>query len=412
MQLNLIVWILAMISTYISLVWLLVYFKDRHRLKESYGKLESHPKVSIAIPAYNEGKNVEISINSLMKSDYPKNKLEIIVVDDGSTDNTLDVLRSFEKRSDIKVINQSNRGKGAALNNALKHATGEIFGVMDADTLVEKDTITKIVLSYTHNDVGAVVSAIKPHSTKSLIERFQKIEYLMAILARKLMDSMETNFVTPGAISLYNKNLVKSLGGFDENNLTEDLEIGLRLRDKGHNIRTVADAFSYTIVPTDIKGLFNQRLRWNRGMLQNLWKYRHMLFNPKYKNLGIYQLSIVLLTVYVLVPAGFSMLLYSLYEFLHMSYLYFSAVGFAIPPMSFALTMQSILLNFNYVGYFPIAITVFLAMMLIAFAHNLANESWKNIFMSTLTIVLYYPFLGLVWIFCILYEILGIKTKW
>ncbi|MBI2542746.1 MAG: glycosyltransferase family 2 protein [Candidatus Aenigmarchaeota archaeon] len=413
MSLDILIWILAAIGTYISLVWIIAYLREKKYIEQEHRQLKNPLMVSIAIPAYNEEDNIENAVNSLLNCDYPKDKLEIIVVNDGSIDNTERILQKYVRKKLIKLIDQPNRGKGAALNNALKHAKGELFGVMDADTIVEKDTIAKLVANFTPRNLGAIMSAIKPFKVKSVLEKFQKVEYLLAILARKVMDRMDTNYVTPGALSLYNKDILGKLGGFDEHNITEDLEIALRLRSHGHRIKASASAFTYTVVPKTLGKLFRQRIRWNRGFLQNIWRYRYMILNPKYKTLGLYQLTIALVATFILIPAGFAMVGYVSYKTLYSYYLYFNAVGFTPPEIiSMPTSAEAFLLSFNFKLYFPLAITVFLAFMLIVLAQKLTNESYKNVLLSILAIAIYYPFLGLIWLATLLFEILRIKRKW
>ncbi len=410
MLLDVLVWILAALGTYVSLIWISTYFKEKRFLKQRYMKLKNPLMVSIAIPAYNEEANIENAIDSLLKCDYPKDKLEIIVINDGSTDNTLKLLEKYRKKNQIKLLTQSNRGKGAALNNALKHAKGALFGVMDADTIVDRDAVSKLVMSFDAKD-GAIISAIKPMKSKSILEKFQKVEYVLAIMARKLMDRLDANYVTPGALSLYNKSVLDKIGDFDEDNITEDLEMGLRLRAHGYAIKASVDAFTFTVVPKTFRAFFNQRLRWNRGFLKNIVKYRYMVLNPKYKTLGMYQLTMALLSILVMIPAGFLITGYFAYKMLYGMYLHFSAVGFTSPQFALP-TLKMLLLGFNFKLYFPLMVSMLFAGFTIVLAHKLTNENYKSLFFMILTMMIYYPIVGIIWMASLAYEILGVKKKW
>jgi len=411
MNIELIIWILSAIGTYISLVWFVTFVKE-HKSIRKIPSPKHFPTVSVVVPAYNEEKNIENTIKSLLNSDYPKNKLEIIVVNDGSTDNTKRIAEKYVKREAIKLINQKNMGKGAALNNALKAARGKLFGVLDADTIVEKDTITKLVGFFTSNKIGAVMSGIKPLRAKNLLEKFQEIEYFLSILIRKLMDKLETNYVTPGALSIYRKDVITKLGGFDENNITEDLEIGLRLRVNGYKIKTSVTAFTYTIIPNTLKSLFKQRMRWDCGLLINLRKYPYIIFNPKYNYLGMYQIPTVLIATLLLCPIAFGVTGYFLYKTIHNFYLYVTSVGLSIPELTFPASPGTFLLSLNLKIYYPLFISLFLSIILIILSQKIAKEKYRNILFILLTIVVYYFLQGVFWMIALFTTIFKIKVKW
>lgn len=413
MLIEVLLWILAAFSTYVLVIWLLVYIRERKFL-EKIPKAKRFPSVSIVLPAYNEEKNLEHSIRSVLNSDYPKKKLEIIVVNDGSTDNTRKIAEKFVRKGLLRLINQKNMGKGVALNSALTIAKGELFGVLDADTTIDKNTIRDLVGFLDSKKVGAVVSGIKPIKAVSLLEKFQKVEYIMLILVRKLMDRMNTYYVTPGALSLYKKKVLIDVGRFDEKNITEDLEMGVKLRSHGYSIKAVLNVFSHTVLPNTFKKLFRQRMRWNRGFLSNFNNYKHILFNPKYGYLGIYQLSIALISVILLIPLGFAITGIMTYKSIYDNYLHFSVTGLHLSKLfSFSSpSLQAFVLGLNIKYLYPFIVIMALNIVLINLSHKITKESYKNVILILLTSTFYYTLLGVFWLITLFAYIFKIKERW
>lgn len=223
--------ILATITTFTSSVLMITFLTNRNRLFLD-PKPDRYPSISIAVPAFNKGKYLAKTIRHLLSLDYPK-KPEIIVVNDGSTDETRDVIKGFP----VKFIDKKkNGGKAKAVNDALKIAKGEVFGVVDAETFLRKDALKRLVGYFNSNKVGAVISSLKVYKPKSLFERLQQIEYIFSILMRKSLTFLDCLYVTPSC-SFYRTDLLRQFNGFDENNnLTEDLEIALRMHKAGYKI--------------------------------------------------------------------------------------------------------------------------------------------------------------------------------
>jgi len=253
-----------------------LFFKDKPAKKEK--------GISILIPAYNEGRNVEESIKSILASNYSKNKIEIIAINDGSTDNTLKILKKWQKKYPkiIKIINQKNQGKAVALNNALKIAKNEFIGVVDADSYLDKNAL-KMIMGVFENypNTDAVTSNIQLKKRNTFLEKMQDVEYTSILWVRKLLEFIGAIYVTPGPLSVYKASVLKKIGGFDEKNITEDIEIGWRLLSKGYNVRISLKAIVYTSAPKNFKKWWKQRVRWSAGGYQTLLKYKKSLFKQK-----------------------------------------------------------------------------------------------------------------------------------
>ncbi|MBN2112165.1 glycosyltransferase family 2 protein, partial [Candidatus Woesearchaeota archaeon] len=297
-----ILWAVSFFSLWLVLIWLQVMYLEepkKHRCKET-------PLVTIAIAAYNEERTIEKTISSIAKADYPKDKIEIIVVNDGSRDRTADVVEELIKKYPdfgIKLISKPNGGKASAINRALEAAKGELFGVVDADSRISPNCMRMMAPYFAEKNLGAVISRIKVDKPNKLLERIQRFEYIMSNMIRKLMASIGTLALTPGVLSIYRTKLIRELGGFDENraNLTEDLEIAMRLKYNGYDVKMESESIVYTVVPKTIKGLWRQRIRWARGYIYNHVKYKDMFFSRKHSLFGVFQMPVNILVLILLI---------------------------------------------------------------------------------------------------------------
>ncbi|MBM3303754.1 MAG: glycosyltransferase [Candidatus Aenigmarchaeota archaeon] len=134
-----------------------------------------------------------------------------------------------------------------------------------------------------------------------MLEKAQYAEYILNIFLRKMLAFIDSVHVTPGVFSVYRKRVLLEVGGFDEKNLTEDMDIALRIHDAGYSIENNLRAIAYTSCPDRLVELYKQRLRWYRGAVQNAVKYKHMLFNRRYGNLGLFFLPFNLIAIVAIV---------------------------------------------------------------------------------------------------------------
>ena len=266
-------YILAYVGLFATAFYILSMFSYYRKPKQRTTKLFS---VSIIVPALNEERSIVQTLEALLNIDYPREKMEIIVVDDGSTDKTYALAKKFESRG-VRVFHKSNGGKGSALNFGIKHAKNELIASMDADSVVEKDVLRKMVPLFYSDSVMSVTPSVVISQPKGILRRIQHIEYAMGVFLRKSFATLNAIHVTPGAFSLYRKIFFKKFGGYDEYNITEDLEIALRIQSKGYIIENAEDAVAYTKGPKYFRELLIQRRRWYTGLTRNLWHYRQLL---------------------------------------------------------------------------------------------------------------------------------------
>jgi biofilm PGA synthesis N-glycosyltransferase PgaC len=295
------------IFVFLGVMWVLVLFQNRGRLSEKAAVPSRLPPVSVVLPAYNEEGTLAKSIRSILSLDYPRRLLDIIVVNDCSTDRTGEIADAFRKDGIRVLHNRKNMGKAASLNRGVGIARHELIATVDADSIVEPAIIKKMVGYFSDPMVASVTPALKVWKHGGLLEKMQHAEYLLNVFLRKILAFLDSIHVTPGVFSMYRKSVLNEIGGFDEGNLTEDLEIALNIHRHGYKIENELDACSYTLCPRKWRQLFRQRIRWYRGAIQNTIKHRHLFFNPKFGNLGMFFLPANIISVAAIIVLFFVM---------------------------------------------------------------------------------------------------------
>ncbi len=277
-------------SLYVILFYLVTFLENSGRIKSP--KSKRFPKLTMILPAHNEGDVIATTLKYVLNADYP-NK-EIIVIDDGSTDNTYEVAKRFGKYG-VKVFRKQQGGKASAINFAIKKTTGEILMLLDADSFPSRNALKKMIGYFDDPNVMAVVPTLRVWKPTNVLEKLQEIEYVISSFTRKIIHMLNSLSVVPGA-PMIRKSFIDKYGGYDENNMTEDFEMGLRIRAKGYNVVHSIDGIVYTVVPNTIKKLTRQRIRWEYGLIWNLNKYKSML-GPKYGDVGMFFLPLMWVTI-------------------------------------------------------------------------------------------------------------------
>jgi len=252
--------------TFLLLIW--SFFLN----KKEYDHYE--PTVSVIIPAYNEEKRIGKCLQSVFDVKYPKEKIEVVVVDDGSTDKTVELVKSYG----FKVLKQNHKGKVDALNLGLKKSKSEVIVTIDADTIIEKDFIKKIARPFIDENLGATSGSVLVKNKHSLLGRFQHIEYHVNNLARRNFSKVfNTGIWFFGALAAYRRSALEKVGGFKLDTMAEDWDIVLEIKRSGYGIINVCDAVGYTYAPDDLRTLFKQRVRWWIGGTQALRKNKELI---------------------------------------------------------------------------------------------------------------------------------------
>ncbi|MEU5180809.1 glycosyltransferase [Streptomyces longwoodensis] len=253
------------------------HHRQRNRRRFSWGPAVTRP-VSVIVPAYNEKECIAHTLESLARSTHP---IEVVVVDDGSTDGTSQIARAAADRlgmRNVRIVRQENAGKPAALNNGVRSARHDIVVMMDGDTVFEPDTVRRLVQPFADPRVGAVAGNAKVGNRATLIGAWQHIEYVMGFnLDRRMYDLLRCMPTIPGAIGAFRREAVLKAGGMSEDTLAEDTDITIALHRAGWQVVYEEHARAWTEAPGSLKQLWSQRYRWSYGTMQALWKHRGSL---------------------------------------------------------------------------------------------------------------------------------------
>ncbi|WP_241491930.1 glycosyltransferase [Sphingomonas endophytica] len=233
--------------------------------------------VSVLIPAFNEARVIESSVRRILSSTGPR--VEVIVIDDGSTDGTSDIVATtFGIDPRVRLLTLENGGKARALNTALRQARGDVVIALDADTQFEDDTIAKLTRWFADPAIGAVAGNAKVGNRTNLVTRWQALEYVTAQnLERRALAALGAVTVVPGAIGAWRRTALDQVGGYPEDTLAEDQDLTIAIQRAGWRVACDNDAIAWTEAPETVRALFKQRFRWAFGTLQCLWKHRGAL---------------------------------------------------------------------------------------------------------------------------------------
>ncbi len=272
-----------------TMLLILFSFADRF-FQRALQPITTFPLVSVIIPCFNEETVVHQTIESIMGMDYPN--LDIIVVDDGSTDQTLTVAKGYENGKRVRVVHQRNAGKAAVLNRGISEALGEFVLCVDADSVLSENVI-RDGLAYFVQDpkLAAVAGNVQIGNTsRNLLTKFQQLEYIIGLNFHKSAQSfLSTVNIVPGPVGLFRRSALVSIGGYRSETFAEDADLTLRLLVGGHRIAYSPRMIAITEAPEDFTSLLKQRYRWSRGMVQAVKLNAYYLFRPwkNFRNFSI-----------------------------------------------------------------------------------------------------------------------------
>ena len=261
--------VLALLRLAVQLVGAGVHVRRERRRDDALRYLGP---VSVIVPAYNESANIADTVRSLVGSDYPK--LEVIVVDDGSTDGTADLVESLGLPG-VRVVRQANAGKPTALNTGVRHARGDLLVLVDGDTVFEPDAVGHVVQPFADPRVGAVSGNTKVANRRGLLGRWQHLEYVIGFnLDRRMFDVLECMPTVPGAIGAFRREVLEQVGGVSSATLAEDTDLTMAVLQAGWRVVYAEHAVAWTEAPSSLRQLWRQRYRWCYGTMQAMWKHR------------------------------------------------------------------------------------------------------------------------------------------
>ncbi len=323
---------------YIGLVWVsFFYIRSQEKYRDVYQmtglfRSELYKPVSILSPAYNEEANIIQSVEALLQIKFPD--FEVIVINDGSTDQTLDKLKDHfelypidtpvnlpldhepirqvyksERYTELVVVDKENGRKADALNAGINMASKELICAIDADSILDPDVLMKLLRAFVEDEnvvaVGGIVRVANGCTIEDYIVRevgmpetflgrIQAVEYLRAFLFGRVgWDYFDSLLIISGAFGVFDRASVMEVGGYEHDTVGEDMELVVRLhrhfreKEEKYTIRFLPEPVCWTEVPDDWTVLGRQRNRWQRGLADSLWRHKTMLFNPKYGRLGL-----------------------------------------------------------------------------------------------------------------------------
>ncbi|MFA6515225.1 MAG: glycosyltransferase family 2 protein [Candidatus Paceibacterota bacterium] len=293
-------YVFSFISVYVQIFFLMTFLEKKRHIVHNPNdlELEYYPTVTISVPVYNEEKTIVKTVKSLLSLDYPKDKIKIFIVDDGSRDNTWNIVQEFKDNPSVILWKKENGGKHTAVNFALEKTDSEFFGCLDSDSLVHPQALKRI-LKYFEVDAKtmAVAPSIIVYNPKNILQYAQGIEYDMSVYTKKMLGFMGGIHVAPGPFSIFRKRVFDELGPYKKAHNTEDQEIALRMQENGYKIDHCPDAYVYTNTPDSVAKLYRQRLRWIYGFIKNLIDYRRLLFKKEYGTVALFTLPSGLVSI-------------------------------------------------------------------------------------------------------------------
>ncbi len=380
------------VGFYISFLFLTIFFTARKELFV-YPKGKPEP-VSIVMPCYNESETIGEAIESLLNLDYPREMIEIIVVDDCSSDNSAEIVRKYAaKHGNVQlIVNKRNSGGAAEPTNiGIKAARYKYIAVADADSAPARDALLKMIGFLQEDEkTGGVTCSVLSKKPVTFMQRLQQIEYFIIGFQRKLLDSVDAVYVTPGPFALYSKKVLMEIGLFDTHNMTQDIEIVWRMRSYGYRPRMCLATQVYTTTPTKLKDWWKQRVRWNIGGTQCIIKYRDSAFSKGM--LGSFIIPFFSISLFI----GLFGLLLLAYLLSRKLFLYYLSTKYSIDASVAVLQLQDLsfspsVLNFFGFALFFLGISFTFLVLRMMDAHKFENNNVFNVFFYSIVYLSVYP---------------------
>lgn len=408
---SVIFYVLIFLSVYVQVFFFVTFFENRKKIITRIGrvKLHKYPSVTIIVPCWNEESTIYKTIRSLLDLNYPKGKVKIFLVDDGSTDGTWNLIKKFTKYSNIKVFHKENGGKYTALNLGLEYVETNFLGCLDADSIADSESLIRLMSYFEKDpDIMAVAPSIIAHNPKNIIQKAQKVEYHMSVYLKKMLGFLGAINVTPGPLTIFRKKVFDDLGPYRHGHNTEDMEIAYRMQKNHYKIEHCNDAYVFTNTPTTGIKLYRQRLRWIYGFINNTIDYRNVLFKKKYGNFATFTLPMGIISI-VSVSYLLGRIVYSLGNFLYSQILVFKTIGWHFNIQTF--NFDPFFLNTQSFVFLVIFI-YFLVIFAIIFGRKMTEGKWS----LSLDMLYFFPIFSIIapfWLFKAVYNtILQKKPAW
>lgn len=247
-----------------------------------------NPKISVIVPAWNEGVGVMKTMESVLKNGY--DNVEVVVVNDGSTDDSDKTIRKYidelkeSNPSLAKKVNykyNEHGGKGVALNKGIEISSGDIILTVDADSALKKGALQNLTKYFMDTEIMAVVGNVEVVNAHTLVGLAQQLEYFFGFYNKRAHALLGAEYIFGGACAAFRREVFEQIGVFDTSNKTEDIEMSMRTKFHGMKSTYAEDVICYTEGASDLKGLISQRVRWKKGRFDTFKKYRSMFFSTE-----------------------------------------------------------------------------------------------------------------------------------
>ncbi|MBP7741066.1 MAG: glycosyltransferase family 2 protein [Candidatus Pacebacteria bacterium] len=399
------------IAIYFEVFLLLIFLSPHGRTSRARPTATHTPRVAIIVPCWNEETTIAGTVHSLLALDYPADRLQIILVNDGSTDGTQAAMDVFQTEPRVAILHKENGGKHTAINAGMELAQdADIIGCLDADSFVAPSALREMIAYFDDSKVAAVTPAMSVLNPRTALERMQNAEYIFGIGWRHALALVNGIFVTPGPFSMYRKSVIDELGGFRYAHQAEDMEMALRMQRHGWHIENAPKARVYTKAPRNVFALIKQRTRWTTGFLRNvLLDYSDLVGNPKHKALGL----MVLPFGFLAVSGGITLFVVAIY--MTASQVVTTVATVSGVPLSYILTPHFSL------GWFYIPVTFLILLGLVASGISITfmilgkkiSETEGNLGLDMLAYCLLYGFVAPWWLLRSVIDVtFGRKRSW
>lgn len=391
----------SFVGFYFMFLFILIYVQNRKKIT-SVPKMTKKYPISMVITCYKEGDSVGKAIDNLVNNGYDNLK-KIVVVDDCSPDNSFDIIKKYEKKYPglvVAVQTPKNTGCAAgAKNYGSKFVDTELIGFTDGDSYPEKGALQSVMGFFDDKKVGAVTSTVLVKNRNNLLLRIQAIEYIVIKFTRKLLEFIGSIYVTPGPLAIYRRSAFEKIGRFDERNLTEDIEITWRMLYNGYDVKMSVPSKVYSIAPDKFKPWFRQRVRWNKGGIQCIFKYAKTF--GKRGMLGVFVLPFFVFS-WLLGVFGLFILLYRIIKSLIVRFL---LTTYSVDAHTAILRMEEISLNpsiLTFIGLVLLVVSVTYSLIALFSIREKAHHKKPTI----LTFIIFEFF------YLLMYPIILVKSAW
>ncbi|MCX6752271.1 MAG: glycosyltransferase [Candidatus Nomurabacteria bacterium] len=403
--------VVTFLAIYIQIFFLVTFMDNRNKLVTRRGqtKLASYPAVTVIVPCWNEETTIFATIKSLLALNYPKDKVNIILIDDGSTDNTWEVIKKFVGHSNIKIFHKENGGKHTALNFGLLHTNTEFVGCLDADSLVHPECLVRIMSYFeADRDTMAVVPSVVVYNPKNMIQKAQAFEHFITVFMRKMHGLLGAVSVLPGPFSIYKKKVFDDLGPYRQAYNVEDTEMAYRMQKNHYKIDDCNDAYVYTNMPSTLVKLYRQRLRWIYGIINNIIDYRDVIFKKKYGDFSMIIIpSVIILMFSALYMFGIGV--YHLLDFIISKIMKLEIIGFHLSNYFSHFDMFFVPARFSFI---IILLVYFFIVLVSTLGRKMVEDKWVISF-DAIYFFLIFSFFAPFWLMKAVYNtILSKKPVW